>query len=149
MPIKIPSAITELLGRPDSGLRALTTEARRLEALRGRVAGLLPPAAAPHCLGADLKNGVLTLYMDSAAWTTGLRYEHAGLLAALTRELGQPCHTLKLRVLPEPIPGVPPKPPPRSLSAETRRLLDGTADGIGDAELAAALRRLARDKQGR
>jgi hypothetical protein len=84
--------------------------------------------------------------MDSAAWTTNLRYHHAELLSALQEELGQPCHTLKLRVLPEPIPGVPPKPPPRTLSADTRRLLDGTAAGIDDVSLAAALRRLARDK---
>ena len=25
---------------------------------------------APHCLGADLKDGVLTLFLDSGAWTT-------------------------------------------------------------------------------
>lgn len=146
MTVKKPSLLTELLGRRDSGLKGLAAEAHRLEALRHRILGYLPPAAANHCLGADLKDGVLTLYMDSAAWTTGLRYQHAELLGALRQELGQPCHTLKLRVLPEPIPGVPPKPPPRTLSADTRQLLDATAAGIDDTALAAALRRLARDK---
>jgi hypothetical protein len=146
MTVKKPSPLTELLGRQDSGLKSLAAEARRLEALRRRILGYLPSPAADHCLGADLKDGVLTLYMDSAAWTTGLRYQHAELLGALRQELSQPCHTLKLRVLPEPIPGVPPKPPPRTLSTDTRQLLDATAAGIDDATLAAALRRLARDK---
>ena len=146
MNVKKPSPLTELLGRQDSGLKGLTAEARRLEALRSRILRYLPSAMTGHCLGADLKDGVLTLYMDSAAWTTGLRYQHAELLGALRQELGQPCHTLKLRVLPEPIPGVPPKPPPRTLSADTRQLLDSTAADIDDVALAAALRRLARDK---
>ena len=146
MTVKKPSPLTELLGRRDSGLRGLTAEARRLETLRRRILGHLPPTAADHCLGADLKDGILTLYMDSAAWTTGLRYQHTELLGVLRQQLEQPCHTLKLRVLPEPIPGVPPKPPPRTLSADTQRLLDATAAGIDDTALAAALRRLARDK---
>jgi hypothetical protein len=41
---------------------------------------------------------------------------------------------------------VAPKPPPRQLSAETRRLLASTAASLDDAPLADALKRLAADK---
>lgn len=106
----------------------------------------LPEKAAPHCLGADLKEGVLTLYLDSGAWSTLLHYHQRSLLAALQGALDQSCRSLRLKVLPEPVPGVPPKPPPKTLSRETRSLLESTAGGIEDAALAEALRRLARSK---
>jgi len=146
MTAKKPSVLTELLSGGSPGLTELTAEARRLEALRRRVARHLPAETAPHCLGAALDDGVLTLFFDSAVWTTMLRYQHAPLLAAVQQELGRGCRTLQLKVLPEPVPGVPPTPPPRQLSAETRRLLASTAASLDDAPLAAALKRLAADK---
>ena len=143
---KKPSSLSEFLSEREPRLAALAAEALQLEALRRRVHRLLPAEAAPHCLGADLKDGCLSLYMDSGAWTTVLRYQHAALLAAAQRELRQPCRRLELRVLPDPLPGVPPKPAPKGLSADTQRLLKSTADGVEDALLAAALKRLAADK---
>lgn len=104
---------------------------------------------APHCLGADLKDGVLTLFMDSAAWTTTLRYQHQAILASVQAAVRQPCHTLKLKVLPDPKPGVPPRPKPRTLSPDTQRLLESTAESIEDASLADSLRRLARGSKPR
>ncbi len=141
---KKASSLTELLGGPDARLADLAAEATRLEALRRRLLPLLPADAAPHCLGADLEQGVLTLFLDSGAWTTALRYRHQALTAAAQDALRLPCHTLKLKVLPDPKPGVPPRPAPRELSSDTRRLLDSTAAGVDDADLAEALRRLAR-----
>lgn len=141
---KKASSLTELLTRPEAHLAGLAAEAARLEALRRRLLPLLPADAAPHCLGADLEQGVLTLFLDSGAWTTALRYRHQALTAAVQDTFKLPCYTLKLKVLPDPKPGVPPRPAPRELSSDTRRLLDSTAAGIDDADLAEALRRLAR-----
>lgn len=146
---KKPSDLAALLAERDPRLAALAAEARRLEALRRRVARCLPPEAEPHCLGADLKDGVLTLFLDSGAWNTFLHYRQQTLLMELQRNLGEPCRSLKLKVLPEPIPGVPPKPPPKTLSSDTRRLLESTAGSLEDAALAEALRRLARDRTSR
>lgn len=146
MSAKKPSILDSLLSERDPQLATLAAEARRLEALRQRVAGHLPPEAASHCLGADLKDGVLTLYLDSGAWSTYLHYRQQTLLADLQRNLAQPCRTLKFKVLPEPVPGVPPKPPPKTLSPDTQRLLESTAGELEDAALAAALRRLARSR---
>ena len=141
---KKASSLTELLGGPDARLADLAAEAARLDALRRRLLPLLPAEAAPHCLGADLEQGVLTLFLDSGVWTTALRYRHQAIVASTQDALKLPCHTLKLKVLPDPKPGVPPRPAPRELSPDTRRLLDSTAEGVEDADLAAALRRLAR-----
>lgn len=143
---KKPSSLSKLLSERDPALAALTAQAQRLEGLRRRVTGQLPPEAAPHCLGADLKDGVLTLFLDSGAWSTFLHYRQQALLAALQQILDQPCRTLKFKVLPEPIPGVPPKPAPKTLSEDTRRMLDNAAGSLEDAALAAALKRLARGK---
>jgi Dna[CI] antecedent, DciA len=140
---KKPTSLTEVLSTRGRELAALTAEAQRLEALRRRLLRLLPAEAAPHCLGADLKDGCLTLFMDSGAWTTTLRYRHRELLAAVQQTLGEPCHTLGFKVLPDPLPGIPPKPAPKILSADTQRLLTSTAAGIDDRLLADALRRLA------
>ncbi|HEX7966393.1 MAG TPA: DciA family protein [Gammaproteobacteria bacterium] len=141
---KKPASLSGLLTAPGAHLQALTAEAQKLEALRQCVLRVLSPEAAPHCLGADLKDGVLTLFLDSGAWTTALRYQHQPLLAVVQAEARQPCHTLRLKVLPDPKPGVPPKPAPRSLSAETRQLLESTAGGVDDPALAGSLKRLAR-----
>lgn len=140
---KKPTSLTEVLSTRGRELAALTAEAQRLEALRRRLLRFLPAEAAPHCLGADLKEGRLTLFMDSGAWTTTLRYRHRELLAAVQQTLGEPCHTLSFKILPDPLPGIPPKPVPKILSADTRRLLTSTAAGIDDRLLADALRRLA------
>ena len=140
---KKPSSLSEVLSDRGPRLAALTAEAQRLEALRRRLLRFLPAEAAPHCLGADLKDGCLTLFLDSGVWTTALRYRHRELLAAVQQTLGEPCHSLRFKVLPDPLPGVPPKPAPKILSADTQRLLTSTAAGIDDRLLAEALRRLA------
>jgi len=143
MAAKKPSSLSEVLSARGPELTALAAEAQRLEALRRRLLRCLPAEAAPHCLGADLKDGALTLFMDSGAWATTLRYRQPELLAAVHQTLDAPCHTLRCKVLPDPLPGLPPKPAPKSLSADTRQLLASTAEGIVDPALAAALRRLA------
>lgn len=146
MAAKKPSSLSKLLADRDAHLASLTSEAHRLEGLRRKVLPQLPEEVAPHCLGADLKEGVLTLYLDSGAWSTLLHYRQRPLLLALQGTLDQPCRSLRLKVLPEPVPGVPAKPPPKTLSQETRGLLESTAGGIEDAALAEALRRLARGR---
>lgn len=146
---KEPASLSGLLSAQGAQLANLTAEARKLEALRQCVLRSLDPETAPHCLGADLKDGTLTLYMDSGVWTTALRYQHQALLASVQAAAKRPCHTLKLKVLPEPLPGLPPKPAPRSISAETQRLLESTADGVDDPSLAGSLRHLARGSKPR
>src|SRR5579872_3434943 len=94
------SALGTFLSEHDPRLAALAAEARRLEAVRRRVARCLPTEVEPHCLGADLKDGVLTLFLDSGAWNTFLHYRQQTLLMELQRNLGEPCRSLKLKVLP-------------------------------------------------
>jgi Dna[CI] antecedent DciA-like protein len=144
---KRPDPLSHMLSAKGTRLTSLAAEARKLEALRQCVLRSLDPETAPHCLGADLKDGVLTLFMDSGAWTTTLRYQNQSLLDDVQAAVKQPCRSLKLKVLPDPKPGVAPKPPPRDLSAETQRLLESTAGGMDDPALAGSLRRLARGRK--
>ena len=146
---KEPHSLSGLLSAQGAHLADLAAEARKLEALRQCVLRSLDPETAPHCLGADLKDGTLTLYMDSGAWTTALRYRHQALLASVQAASGRPCHTLKLKVLPEPLPSLPPKSAPRILSDEIRQLLESTAEGIDDPTLAGSLKHLARGSKPR
>ena len=141
---KRPNSLSGVLSAASRHLSSLTSEARKLEDLRLCVLRSLDPETAPHCLGADLKDDVLTLFMDSGAWTTTLHYQNKALLAAVQAAVKQPCRTLKLKVLPDPKPGVAPKPAPRSLSDDIQRLLESTAGGVDDPQLAESLRRLAR-----
>jgi hypothetical protein len=146
---KRPDPLSHMLSAKGTHLTSLAAEARKLEALRQCVLRSLDPDTAPHCLGADLKDGVLTLFMDSGAWTTTLRYQNQSLLDVVQAAVKQPCRSLKLKVLPDPKPGVAPKPPPKTLSADTQQLLESTAGGVDDPALAESLRRLARGRKPR
>src|SRR5580704_10302184 len=96
---KRPDPLSQMLSAKGTRLTSLAAEAHKLEALRQCVLRSLDPETASHCLGADLKDGVLTLFMDSGAWTTTLRYQSQSILAAVEAAAKQPCRTLKLKVL--------------------------------------------------
>ncbi|HET7922403.1 MAG TPA: DciA family protein, partial [Gammaproteobacteria bacterium] len=106
----------------------------------------LPPELAPWCLGAEIRDRSLVLYMASAATATALRYRQQALLSALADELDPPCTRLTVRVMPDPPLPPTPRPTPRLLPEAIRRLLEQTAEGIGDTALACSLRRLAGSK---
>lgn len=136
------NSLTELVS--GSSLARLGTEARRLGQLRDAVRRQLPPDLAPWCLGAELNQERLLLYMASAATATALRYRQQPLLAAVGAALGQPLKRLEVRVMPDPPLPPAPRPTPRVLSESVRRLLEQTADNVTDESLARSLQRLAR-----
>lgn len=141
------SSLADCLTGSGTRLAQLASEARRLEDLRLRIVRHLPPELSSHCVGADIRNGELAVFLDSAVWATALRYQQRPLLEAVQKETGQTCTRLAVRVLPGPAPGLPPRPKPRSLSAATRSLLESTARTVSHSVLAAALRRLAGNRK--
>jgi hypothetical protein len=135
------NSLTELVS--GSSLARLEPAARRLAELRDTVRSRLSPDLAPWCLGAEVQDGRLLLYMASAATATALRYRQQALLDALSAELGLPLNRLEARVMPDPpLPPVP-KPTPRDMPDAVRRLLEQTADSVPDKSLARSLHRLA------
>lgn len=142
MPIPKLNSLTQVLsGTPLAGLEA---EARRLARLRDSVRRTLPPELAPWCLGAEIRQDTLVIYMASAATATPLRYRQQSLLAAAGIGLSQRFSRLEVRVMPNPPLPPAPRPTPRVLSETVRRLLEQTAEGVESIALARSLERLAR-----
>jgi hypothetical protein len=88
-----PTAIHALLR---GGLRTLTQSAQQHARLAERLRALLPDAAAPHLVGVVDGDDELTVYVDSPAWATRLRF----LLPDLQRRLQRDGRRARVRVLP-------------------------------------------------
>ena len=141
-------SLRALLTSKGNQLQSLTAEAQRLLSLRDAVRNQLPPALAPHCLGAQLETGTLVIYMDSAATATPIRYQHRELLGKLASS-NLPCTALRVQILPEPV--VPPTPRTvgRTLSNTVRQILETTAAQLSEGSLRHSLQRLARNRNPR
>lgn len=105
----------------------------------------LPAPLDEHCLYASLEAETLTLVTDSPVWSSRLRF----FAPELQRRLGShssPIASCRIRVQPRAISTYPTagKETVYKLSQRAADHLIEAAEGIEDAELAAALRRLAR-----
>ena len=105
----------------------------------------LPAPLDEHCLHASLDAGVLTLVTDSPAWASRLRF-FAPELERNPDSHSSPVVSCRIRIQPQAL-----TPSPQSgreagykLSRRTADHLIEAAQGIEDAGLAAALRRLAK-----
>jgi hypothetical protein len=94
-------------------------------------------------VAAVLQGDRLTLFADSPAWGSRLRFMAPRVAGSLRGE-APALRTVKVRVLPGSAP--PPRRPraPARLSASSARILDEVAGDISDPGLRAALQRLAR-----
>jgi hypothetical protein len=142
MPVPKLNSLTDLVY--GSSLARLGAEALRLGELRDTVRRQLPQELAPWCLGAELHNGNLLVYMASSAAATNLRYRQQMLLAAVGTALGRPLSRLEVKVMPDPPLPPAPRPAPRTLSEAVRKLLEQTAKDVADESLSRSLQRLAR-----
>lgn len=132
--------VCDLLTANPAMTRCLEQQGRE-DGLLARVHTLLTPAARPHCIKASITAGTLSLTVDTAAWATRLRY----MAPELARSLAEAGVTV-VKIRSRPGPG-------GTLVKQTRRLarlspatvdhLMMAAEHIGDAGIAAALRRLA------
>lgn len=131
------------LGASDS-VAALLTAIEQNRKLLKAVRSKLPPPLDAHCLHAGLNEGVLTLITDSPVWGSRLRFFGPELTRKLEERYGR-VETCRIRVQPlcaRPLPEDGGR-AARRLSAGTVKLLLDAADGLGDTDLALALRRLA------
>jgi len=108
------------------------------------VQSLLPKSIAPHCIAA-VRNGTrLTLFVDSPAWSSRIRYLTAELLRSLNNHTPKIVH-IKVRIIPPSgnLKANQPKRHPSRPSLEEVEQIENTADFVEDPELSAALHRLA------
>jgi phytoene dehydrogenase-like protein len=114
------------------------------QSLLDRVRQQLPSDLASHCLAVVPDGDRITLYTDSPAWASRLRYLAAELESQL-RSGKQTVRQVRVRVLAVTFDALA-TPSPRKakrLSAENRRMLLNVAEGLSEPSLRAALRRLA------
>jgi len=86
--MKDPAAISRFLIPESQGLGALMLRASRLRALTHAVQSHLGTPLSAHCQVANIRDDVLVLQTDSAAWASRLRFLGPGLLAHLARAHG-------------------------------------------------------------
>lgn len=138
-PAQPPSALLRQV-RP---LRLLLNQAERLEHLQRLLESQLQPAAREHCHVASWRDGTLLLVVTDGHWATRLRYQQKRLLAALqAMEAFGNLRRILFKVQP---PLVPAKRGLNTteLSANAAQSIRGSAEGITDEKLRAALERLA------
>jgi hypothetical protein len=122
-------------------LTAIERNARLLRAIRTA----LPSPLDEHCLHASLESGELSLVTDSPVWASRLRF----FTPQLERDLDSRHGSIsECRVRVQPCTVAPSPAPVRKLSSRAARHLMEAAEGIDDAPLAAALRRLAKAGSG-
>lgn len=136
-----------ILAQESPGLAPLLAHAATLQRLNRLVHQWLPPPLSDHCRVANYKGGILTIHVGSSAWATKLRY----LLPSLREKLAQQQELrniteVRLRTIAEP--AAPRREQRRvRMPKEAAVLLNSLADRISSRDLAASLRRLARNAE--
>ncbi len=137
-----PNTLSGIL--QSSGIaRNLLSQAQDLQLLLTRVRKHLPPPLEDHCRAALFKKRQLILFVDSPAWASRLRYYSRNLKSLLLRE-GMRVERVSIRVIIGDTPLQQKRPAAKRLSSDNASLIRQTAEGIGDEDLSAALRRLGR-----
>ena len=140
MPDPKPKRLDQVLSASAGRLGAVAAHSRRLADAAQRLADCLPGGLAAHCRLADLDDGRLVVAADSSAWATRLRYH----TAELRQKLG--VETCRVIVMPVSAPVARGRPPLAPISERAAGVLESTAQSVADPALAAALRRLARNR---
>lgn len=138
-----PARAPATLLREAKPLRALFSEARRLDRLQQLVESQLQPAAREHCHVASLREGSLLLIVTDGHWATRLRYQQRRLQRQLqSMEEFAGLSRILFKVQPPEAPRHKPGPAP-ALSVRAADNIEAAARGIADPKLKAALERLA------
>jgi hypothetical protein len=135
-------SIDDLIDGNDA-LRHLSRVLAAHDALLRRVRAALPDEVAPHCVAAASDGNALRLLADSGAWATRLRYLGRDLLRQL-RAGGLGLSAVEVRVLPPARRPALPRHRTVRHSDDGAACLEGTAEGIDDPALRAALQSLGR-----
>ncbi|MDH0728984.1 DUF721 domain-containing protein [Pseudomonas sichuanensis] len=124
-------------------LRLLLNQAERLEHLQRLLESQLQPAAREHCHVASWKEGTLLLVVTDGHWATRLRYQQKRLQRQLLAlEAFANLTRILFKVQPPLVPNKRGGHGPE-LSEHAAESIRGSAEGISDPKLRAALERLA------
>nr|WP_314489110.1 DciA family protein [uncultured Pseudomonas sp.] len=136
----LPPAVLLRQARP---LRRLLSQAERIAHLQRLLESQLQPAARAHCHIASWRDGVLLLIVTDGHWATRLRYQQKRLQRQLQAlEAFANLNRILFKVQPPLVPARRQGQGPE-LSSDAAESIRGSAEGIVDPKLRAALERLA------
>ncbi len=75
--------IHDLLAKSETTVGKLIKQAKSIENLKASFSQMLEPELAEHCQMGCYHLGILTIFTDSAAWATRLRYQAPTILSKL------------------------------------------------------------------
>ena len=128
---------------PHSSLARLVNRASQQDAWTDQLRALLPQDLALECRVANVRDQILTVHINNAAWATRLRFLTPGLLPNLNRLADfTAVNEIRLRVVPV-VADVPTALRAAELRPPDRVPLLELANGIDDADLRNAVLRLA------
>ncbi|MCE1115002.1 MULTISPECIES: DUF721 domain-containing protein [Pseudomonas] len=130
-------------------LRLLLNQAERLEHLQRLLESQLQPAAREHCHVASWKEGTLLLVVTDGHWATRLRYQQKRLQRQLLALEAFANLTRILFKVQPPLVSAKREGQGPELSELAAESIRGSAEGISDPKLKAALERLAAHAQGK
>lgn len=145
--MKSSRSLDKLFEEAHDDLAILVTRTRQLRRLTAILRKHLDSELAPHCYLSGIERATLTVFVDSAAWATRLRFQAPNLIPALQQ--ANPAFAnvqgLKVKVLTQsgdPNP-TPPEPAGPSMSSDNANIINSLADCVDDPDLQQALHRLA------
>lgn len=137
-----PRRLDQLLADPSGRLAGLAARARHLAAAERHAFNGLDPDLSSHCRLVGLEPDRAVVAVDSPAWATRLRY-HTAQIREKLHAAGYPVAACRIVVVAPTTPGGDPASAPRpSMGPAAAASVAAAADGVGDAALAAALRKL-------
>ena len=139
-----PKKINSIINRSQH-LKNLLLISRQQEQILNSIKQLLDTQLAAHCISAHYSKQCLRLYTDSSVWTSRLRFQSKSIARQLTAN-GLPAHKIDVRVIPKSEKRTPANKSrsARKISGQTAQNIAQTAGSIDDANLEAALLKLAK-----
>lgn len=151
--MKSSRSLDKLLEEAHGDLAILVTRTRQLMRWTALLRTKLDPELAPHCYLSELQESSLSIFVDSAAWATRLRFQIPQVIPALrtVNPVFSKLESIKVKVLTQDnspqIDAVQALGP--VMSAENARSINSLSESIEDPELQHALQRLARHAAGK
>jgi hypothetical protein len=146
--MKSSRSLDKLFEEAHDDLAILITRTRQLKRLTSLFRSLLDSELAPHCYISKIEDTSLTIYVDSAAWATRLRFQVPQLIPQLhpVNPIFSKLDNIKVKVLMQNS-----EPNARSqeqtgptMSIENANGINSLSESIDDPALQLALQRLAR-----
>lgn len=97
---KKPTSISDLLDKSTGLLEQLRRGSAKADRVLQAVREELPDGLGAHVWGAAVRDGTLTVLVDSAAWATRIRYRAPELKESAARRLGTAIERVLVRARP-------------------------------------------------